>query len=161
MDKKNSSILRKLAYLPMFLMMVMIFWFSAETGEQSSEKSDGVAGYVWDIADYLHLDVSDDIIDKWNNTVTFVIRKVAHMTEYAILAVLIFLGIRIDTGERPKWYWVIGIGVLYAASDEIHQLLVPGRSGQFRDVCIDGIGVVIGFFIMKVICKDRRIIPGE
>lgn len=157
----NSSLLRKLAYLPMLIMMVMIFIFSADNGDESSEKSDVIAEYVWDIAENFHVTVSDGVKAEWNDTITFVIRKAAHMTEYAILAVLIFLGIRIDTGKKPKWYWVVGIGVLYAATDEIHQLFVPGRSGQFRDVCIDGMGVVIGFLIMHIFWKDRREIPGE
>lgn len=161
MKEKRKRLLRKLAYFPMLIMMAMIFIFSADNGDESSEKSDTIAEYVWDIAENFHVTVSNNTKAEWNDTITFVIRKVAHMTEYAILSVLIFLGIRIDTGNKPKWYWVIGIGIFYAATDEIHQLFVPGRSGHLRDVCIDGVGVAIGFFIMNLICRGKRNIPGE
>ena len=43
--------------------------------------------------------------------------------------------------------------VLYAATDEIHQLFVPGRGGQIRDVLIDSIGAGTGFIFYFIICK--------
>lgn len=139
----------------MIVMMVMIFWFSADTGEESSAKSDGIAEYIWEIADYFHIDIEAG--EKLYSTVTFLIRKAAHMTEYAILAVLIFMGIYLDIRKLPKWYWVIAIGIFYAATDELHQLFVPGRSGQLLDVCIDSVGVVMGFFVTnKIVKKCRR-----
>ena len=42
---------------------------------------------------------------------------------------------------------------LYAATDEIHQLFVPGRSGEIRDVCLDSLGVITGIIILLIIFK--------
>ena len=46
---------------------------------------------------------------------------------------------------KAGWAWVVG--TLYAASDEIHQLFVPGRSGQLRDVLLDSAGVAAGILL--------------
>ena len=46
---------------------------------------------------------------------------------------------------KAGWAWVVG--TLYAASDEIHQLFVPGRSGQLRDVLLDSDGVAAGILL--------------
>jgi len=68
--------------------------------------------------------------------IDFVLRKIAHITEYAILC---FLLIR-ATGKK-KWSFLIAF--LYACSDEFHQLFVFGRNGSPRDVAIDSIGIVL------------------
>lgn len=44
-----------------------------------------------------------------------------------------------------------GVGVMYAISDEIHQLMVDGRSGNVRDVIIDSIGILIGIMVFLLI----------
>lgn len=46
-----------------------------------------------------------------------------------------------------------GAAAVYAATDEIHQLFVPGRAGRFSDVCIDGAGAVLGVVVFVVIVK--------
>jgi hypothetical protein len=66
-----------------------------------------------------------------------VLRKLAHATEFAILAALLVRALR-DTG------WAVAIGIAYAVSDEIHQSFVAGRQGSPWDVGIDAIGVVVG-----------------
>ena len=43
------------------------------------------------------------------------------------------------------------IGILYAVSDEFHQLFVPGRAGQFRDVLVDGAGTVLGVLLASIV----------
>ncbi len=81
-----------------------------------------------------------------------VLRKAAHFIEYTVLGICLmtsFLDRRASrTGEpRPlplsaAAAWLAG--TLYAGTDELHQLLVPGRSGSFRDVCLDAAGVLAG-----------------
>ena len=53
---------------------------------------------------------------------------------------------------KAGWAWVVG--TLYAASDEIHQLFVPGRSGQLRDVLLDSAGVAAGILLAWMITYD-------
>jgi VanZ family protein len=65
------------------------------------------------------------------------LRKLAHTTEYAILGLLLARAVRNPT-------LAVGLGVLYAVSDELHQLTVTGRHGSPVDVAIDAVGVTIG-----------------
>jgi VanZ family protein len=69
-----------------------------------------------------------------------VLRKIAHATEYAILAALLVRALR-----RPGW--AIALGIAYSISDEMHQSFISGRHGSPVDVGIDAIGVVVGAVI--------------
>jgi VanZ family protein len=66
-----------------------------------------------------------------------VLRKIAHMTEYAILAALLVRALR-----QPGW--AVALGIAYSISDEVHQSFISGRHGSPVDVVIDAIGVVVG-----------------
>lgn len=82
------------------------------------------------------------------------VRKAAHFSIYTVLGVL--LSINSSYHFKNKWLCTllpISLGLLYAVSDEIHQLYVPGRSGEIRDVLIDSAGVVLGCLIVMLIYK--------
>ena len=70
----------------------------------------------------------------------YVLRKCAHVTEYAILGALL---LRALGRETPAFL----AGLAYAASDEFHQHFVRGRHASPVDVAIDGVGVLIGIVI--------------
>ena len=59
-----------------------------------------------------------------------------------------------------KFIYSLLICILYACSDEIHQLLVPGRSGEIRDIIIDGSGssimILMYYFYLKLFVKKRN-----
>lgn len=80
------------------------------------------------------------------------LRKLAHMTEYAVLGVFWSLQQRRSTCNVPiqslavRWQ----ICVLTALIDESIQLFVPGRSGEIRDVWIDGIGAMLGLLAAMI-----------
>jgi VanZ family protein len=65
------------------------------------------------------------------------LRKVAHLTEYAVLGALLLRALR-----RPVPAWLVGVA--YAATDEFHQHFVSGRNGNPLDVAIDALGVLLG-----------------
>ena len=71
-----------------------------------------------------------------------ILRKAAHMTEYAILGLLL---LRAIGRELPA----LAVGIGYAITDEIHQHFVTGRHSSPIDVAIDSTGVLIGvlFFV--------------
>jgi len=72
-----------------------------------------------------------------------VLRKAAHMTEYAILGALL---LRALGRELPALFF----GLAYAVTDEIHQHFVEGRHASPIDVAIDGAGVAIGIFVLRL-----------
>lgn len=65
------------------------------------------------------------------------LRKLAHAAEYAVLGALLARAL-----QRPLLAWTIGL--LYAASDEVHQHFVSGRHASPVDVAIDAVGVALG-----------------
>jgi VanZ family protein len=71
-----------------------------------------------------------------------VLRKAAHMTEYAVLAVLLY---RALGAELPAFLAAVG----YAVTDEVHQMFVRGRHGSPIDVAIDAAGVLIGLAVLR------------
>lgn len=83
---------------------------------------------------------------------SFIIRKLAHYTEYLILG---FLVINMFTKNNINNLYLISIilCIIYATSDEIHQIFVPGRACQLRDILIDSIGSITGIYLYKLINK--------
>jgi VanZ family protein len=66
------------------------------------------------------------------------VRKAGHVVEYAILAILLARATLAVTPIRPWWFVVsLSLLALVAASDEFHQLFVPGREGSIKDVLLD------------------------
>lgn len=87
-----------------------------------------------------------------------VVRKIAHFSIYAFLG----FWLRFLVRQYTQKYTVLLSAVfsaLYAITDEIHQLFVPGRSGQLKDVLIDTSGAIVGAaiaFILGFICKKLK-----
>ena len=73
----------------------------------------------------------------------FAFKKLAHVTVYAILALLLFRALRLHITHKGRALLMAAlVAVLYAFSDEWHQTFVPGREGTVRDVAFDAIGAV-------------------
>lgn len=148
---------KKIAWLPAIVLMAMIFCFSNQPAEVSADLSGGISYQVVEFA----VSIIDKDYDKKEmlslaEKIDYPIRKLAHLTEYALLGMAVTFGIlygsNIDKCNRKKQYFFVQtIGSLYAMTDEFHQLFVPGRAGRIGDVLIDSIGVMIGFFVFIVI----------
>jgi len=85
----------------------------------------------------------------------FILRKLAHISEYAIFIFLIFRALRgynvnkkNDASTCRLLIISIILAILYAFSDEYHQTFVEGRKGRFLDVGIDSIGIIIAGFLI-------------
>lgn len=80
------------------------------------------------------------------------IRKLAHFTIYMILGIAVMNYMNTyKMDNKRRIILTIIVGMLYATSDEIHQLFVPGRSAEVRDVCIDTLGVICGVIIATIV----------
>ena len=143
------------------LWMAVIFYFSAQPGEMSSGESNAVSERLMLLLGPWIRALSPAAKEALFSTVDFVIRKAAHLAEYAILAILHALWICRSGAETGKLYsgrlalaWLLAAA--YAATDEIHQRFVPGRSGEARDVLIDAIGALAGVLLMLAIHSLKR-----
>ncbi|CEK32861.1 acetobutylicum phosphotransbutyrylase,Predicted integral membrane protein,VanZ like family [[Clostridium] sordellii] len=82
----------------------------------------------------------------------FLIRKSAHMFLYFMLSILIYMVFKNINNKKAYLYSIIGC-FIYACTDEIHQLFIIGRSGEFKDVLVDTLGATIGLLIVFIINK--------
>ena len=125
-----------------------------------------VFGIVWSnhvlerIGSHLPLSVSS----RTALDIQFLIRKLAHVVEYAILALLLYCLVRPPSqrGWHPRTAFIsVLAGALYAASDELHQLFVPDRLASMRDWALDVAGVTLGtlttYFLVRLSpAKSKR-----
>jgi len=144
------------------MIMLMIFLFSAKPADNSNESSKTIANLV------LNISVSFNIIDEplqetereyTLDKINHVVRKMAHFMEFAVLAATVEFHNWIHKRKGVHLILLsIGITVLYAVSDEFHQLFVPGRSGEVKDVLIDSAGASTGalFFYLLILLYENK-----
>jgi VanZ family protein len=83
-----------------------------------------------------------------------VLRKAGHVAEFAILGALVF---RALGRGLPAFV----AGVAYAVTDEVHQHFVDGRHGSALDVALDGVGVALGIFLLRLFRPRPRNRPSD
>ena len=147
-----------LRLLPPLCWMLLIFLFSAAPAVESTEQSTGITGMIVDmVGHFIPIDSAGRL-----QMIAFLepyVRKAAHMTEFGVLFLLWIGPVRARFSNMTKAVAIAaGICTVYAASDEYHQLFVPGRSGMVTDVCIDIFGVLLAAIVclLSEIKKERR-----
>ncbi len=147
------------------LLYCFIFSFSEQDGETSGGLSRMISEKCMQIWNALaHKNWSEMIIQSWAEYFEHPIRKIAHFCEYAVMAGLLFCiwypwiglyGNKKGKGTKRKIakLWkripllvriIIPLVFVSAAFDEIHQLFVPDRYGNFADVLLDTAGGCFG-----------------
>lgn len=119
--------------------MLLIFLMSSFDATESTNQSNFIVNIITNIFKIENIEL-----------LSFIIRKLAHFTEYLILG---FLTINmLNKNDISKKYLLsILICIIYATSDEIHQIFVPGRAYQIRDILIDSMGSITGVYLYKLI----------
>ena len=132
--------------------MGLIFSFSSDNGSVSTKKSDS---FILSIVEFFYnRELSANEKDEWTTYLVKPVRKGAHLFVYLILGILIcnFLLEYVDISKKLVFISIL-VSFIYACSDEVHQLLVPGRSGQISDVLLDTAGASIGIIIFTFILR--------
>jgi VanZ family protein len=163
---------RKILTVLTLLWMVLIFMMSGADDHASRAQSGSICRVLCETFVEGFEELSAEEQQALEEALSFPVRKSAHFAEYAILGLLLTL----TAGAWfPGGLWgafpvrtggPLVIGTLYAVTDEIHQLFVPGRAGQIRDVLIDACGVFAGIILINRLCswraeKKRRSENGE
>ncbi len=137
----------------MIVWMAFIFYMSSKNGNDSNEMSNVVINTLR----YMGIDENRTL----QSILTFLVRKSAHILEYCILAWFIFNVAKEYNNLIASSVFTLILSVLYATTDEIHQLYIPGRSGKMTDVLIDSIGICMGvaisYFVHKRIYSRKKI----
>ena len=143
-----------LSWSLVILWMGLIFFFSHQPATESSELSSGITEVIVDMVHVIAPD-NDQMFNQ--DIINFSIRKAAHFGVYLVLGLLVFNGLIHSSIPRSKAIILaLLICVLYAISDEFHQLYVPGRSGQVSDVLLDSSGALMGILLMNAVRRVRR-----
>ena len=164
MKKKR---LRLLYFIPVILWMAVIFWFSSNNGDISSMQSGKVSYMMASAVDKaFRLDMSEAERVGFSEGISYLVRKLAHFTEYLVLGVLLYVaiannfGTSLDSLDRDlrigkivklRYFLPAVIVFGYAGTDELHQYFVPGRCCSFKDVLIDTAGGLTGILIIGLI----------
>ncbi len=146
--------LKPLSFLPALAMMYVIYGFSAQDAGASSNLSYQVS--------YKIVEIGNEILDKgldetqiadYADQIGYPVRKLAHMTEYFLLAVAVSFPFYVYGLRGFPLMLVAGfICVAFAAGDEYHQSFVAGRGPSVKDVGIDSIGAFFGIMTVQIIC---------
>ena len=146
---QKHSILLSLIFV--IAVMVMIYCFSAQTGQQSGALSGRITGWILNILvpDYKNMPTQEQADLRY--IAGTIIRKLGHFTEFALLGFALLLHIhtlRKKIAIKLPVVWAWAVGTLYAASDEFHQGFVADRGPSVFDVMIDSAGVIAGVLLM-------------
>lgn len=125
--------------------MTVIFLFSA----QDADSSDAQSGFV--------VDLLGTVTKSEGDIETFLVRKAAHIFAYFVLGLLAYNALRMYAIPRSKVALLsIALACAYALTDELHQVYVPGRSGEIRDVLIDTAAAALAVGLCSLYAYLRR-----
>ena len=140
-----KHIIRYILIICIIVLCCKIFSFSSENGEISSNTSRKVTSTLLNI---FGIKSTQQTIEIFNP----IVRKLAHFGIYMLLGILLMCA-----SETFKWQRAYKFDVstmfafLFSCSDELHQRFIPGRSGEFADVCLDTVGALIGVILILII----------
>jgi VanZ family protein len=138
-------------WVPVIAWMALIFLGSTDV-LSAEHTSRIISPILW----WLNPEVSAETIAR----VQFLLRKGGHITEYAILAMLLWRASSAGAGltmKVPIAFAVTLLGcAIFAASDEFHQGFVPSRTSSLHDVMIDICGALIGLIICLLFSRRRE-----
>lgn len=138
---------------------ITIFIFSNQNGEKSGSVS---RDFTKKVIEILHIDKNLNEIEKEKliENSQFIVRKLAHFTIYTIAGINLYGFINTyKIKNKSKIIGVLLVGIIYATSDEIHQMFSGERTPAVMDVFIDSCGVLFGinmFLITNKIIKNKK-----
>lgn len=140
---------KRISWMAVIVWMAIIFFLSHQPGSQSSELSSAITENIIKAAEKISPALGASV-----ETFHTLVRKSAHFIAYLLLGALSLNALRRSgiAGWR-SFALALCLSVLYAVSDEIHQLFIPGRSGEARDVLIDSIGAATGLILIWLASK--------
>ena len=156
------KILRTILTILLIINCIIIFNFSEQNSEESTNLSRKVTVTVLSVSNNYTEPITQEDFNKIDHT-EYVIRKLAHFSIYTCLGIILMsLASTSKFTIKKKMIICILAGMIYAILDEIHQSFTPGRTPLVGDVIIDTVGVTVGcllvismIYIYKKVCKRK------
>jgi len=142
---------KKLKYIIITIIwMWFIFYMSNQSGNTLQELSKSIENLLNNTP--IIGNILSEVLNSPNSQ--FIIRKSAHIILFSFLSILCFMVIyEIKKNVKISTLVSFSITFIYECIDEIHQLFIPGRTGQIKDILIDGIGAIMGLIFINLIFK--------
>lgn len=154
----KKQIVRVIVMVCTVCWMILIFSFSAQPDTESAQVSSGVSYKIVSGVDrILRLEQSEQMMLQTADSIEFPVRKIAHMSEFGVLSLLYLLVLYAYGKKNHMFRYAFLLTAAYAASDEFHQIFVPGRAGRITDVLIDSAGAFIALLIAGLIIKKTTL----
>ena len=142
----------------LLLLYMMIFSFSAQDAEESGSLSRLISEKCVEFINQLSgRHWSEAMMKGFAEYFEHPIRKAAHFAEYACMGILVYT-LWVQWMKQGRGLYILTIVWVFvsAASDEFHQLFVPGRYGSFADVLLDTAGGTAGMLLRVWVIKRYR-----
>lgn len=136
--EKNRTTEKMLMRAGVLILLLVIWKFSSQPAAESSAVSGGISRKI--AVFFCGMPTESEY-----HFFEVLVRKTAHMSEFAALFMMFAHAVWLDNGRHPVRDALIAT-LLAASSDELHQSFVPGRSCMFTDVLIDMMGT--GFAVI-------------
>jgi len=146
----NKTFLRIVLWLAVITWMGLIFYFSAQNASDSAELSGQTVRKLVEFFVKDFKDMPDHAQYSMVKNLEHMVRKTAHMAVFFVLGTLVTSALLQHTVKKRFWTALL-ICILYAVSDEVHQLFVEGRGAQIEDVFIDSLGALAGICLVLMI----------
>ena len=154
--------MRKTIFTVLLVIWVaFIFSMSSQDSKKSSNTSGSTIKVVLSTTVPEFKEQPKKIQDRIVEELQFITRKSAHFIAYMVLGILAILTFLQYEKINKKPLFAFLLCVAYAISDEVHQLFVPGRAGQIRDVAIDSLGSIVGIALVLLFIKLLKSIRKE
>ncbi|MBR6689438.1 MAG: VanZ family protein [Clostridia bacterium] len=150
---KKQTILRIISIIFVLAWMITVFMLSHQIAEESSKTS---SNFITVIIKLFNKDIEQEQLETMILKVEMIVRKLAHFVLYTLggmLITIMFINFKEYITKTKIASFLLG--ATYAITDEIHQLFIPGRSGEIRDVLIDSTGVLLGVFIIYLLMRIK------
>ena len=148
---EERTVKRTMAWVMAVMWMGVIFTMSAMPGEVSGQQSGAVVALLLAL-------LPEGLLQAIRpDTLALLVRKGAHMAEYAVLCLLLARALRLSGARRPL-VAAAALSAAFAATDELHQSFVDGRSAMLTDVVIDTVGAALGALGCRA---ARRLLQGK
>lgn len=142
LQTKKRVILAIITGILLLSWMAVIFFFSCEDGQKSGKTS---TDKVTEMLEVVTPSKPPEQIKNQVSNNQKSIRKTAHFLVYSVLGLLstAFFTTAGVTSAKNRFILSVSLCYFYAATDELHQYFVVGRSGLVSDIIIDLLGALV------------------
>lgn len=144
-----------ISYILLITWLFLIFYLSNQPGDISGGESSSIIYHFFEVI-YNIFHISKDNINSVVELLHNPIRELMHFLEYLVLSFLVMNVLKQNNIKENIILVSIIFSFIYAVTDEIHQVFIPGRTFEYLDILLDTLGSILGSIIgYKIFWKEN------